>query len=53
MILTLLLVNIGNTEWVERAIMGLPEKARPIISRILRSMRSNPPASLGVPFENE
>ncbi len=53
MILTLLLVNIGNTEWVERAIMGLPEKVRPVVSKILRSMRSNPPAALGVPFENE
>lgn len=53
MILTLLLVNIGNTEWVERAIMGLPERTRPIVSRALRSMRSNPPASLGIPFENE
>jgi len=53
MILTLLLVNIGNTEWVERAITGLPEKVRPAVSRILRAMRTNPPASLGVPFENE
>jgi simple sugar transport system permease protein len=53
MILTLLLVNIGNTEWVERAMMGLPEKIRPGFSKVLRSMRSNPPAALGVPFENE
>jgi general nucleoside transport system permease protein len=53
MILTLLLVNIGNTEWVERAMMGLPEKVRPVIGRVLRSMRSNPPTALGVPFENE
>lgn len=53
MILTLLLVNIGNTEWVERAITGLPEKARPVVTRLLRSMRSNPPASLGIPFESE
>lgn len=53
MILTLLLVNIGNAEWVERTIMGLPEKARPVVSKVLRSMRTNSPAALGVPFENE
>jgi simple sugar transport system permease protein len=53
MILTLLLVNIGNTEWIERTLMAFPEKTRHAVSKILRSMRTNPPASLGVPFENE
>jgi simple sugar transport system permease protein len=53
MILTLLLVNIGNADWVERTLAGLPESARSVIARILRAMRTNPPAALGVPFENE
>jgi general nucleoside transport system permease protein len=53
MILTLLLVNIGNTEWVERVLAGLPESTRKLIARVLRSLRATPPAALGVPFEQE
>jgi general nucleoside transport system permease protein len=53
MILTLLLVNIGNTEWVDRALAGLPESTRRLITRILRSLRASPPASLGIPFEQD
>ncbi len=53
MILTLLLVNIGNAEWVERTLAGLPEDARKVIAKILRALRTNPPAGLGVPFEKE
>jgi general nucleoside transport system permease protein len=53
MILTLLLVNIGNAEWVDRALAGLPESTRRVLARILRAMRTSPPAALGVPFENE
>lgn len=53
MILTLLLVNIGNADWVDKTLMALPEKQRKIFSKLLRAMRTNPPASLGVPFENE
>jgi simple sugar transport system permease protein len=53
MILTLLLVNIGNAEWVERTLAGLPPEPRRILARVLRLMRTSPPASLGVPFENE
>lgn len=53
MILTLLLVNIGNADWVDRALAGMSPAARRTVSKILRSMRSSPPASLGVPFENE
>ena len=53
MILTLLLVNIGNAEWVDRTLAGLPEETRRILAKILRAMRTSPPASLGVPFENE
>jgi simple sugar transport system permease protein len=53
MILTLLLVNIGNAEWVDRTLAGLPEPTRRFWARLLRSMRTSPPAGLGVPFENE
>ncbi len=53
MILTLLLVNIGNTEWVERILAGLPESTRRMAARLLRSLRASPPASLGVPFEQK
>lgn len=53
MILTLLLVNIGNTEWVDRTLAGLPEEVRRAFAKVLRAMRTSPPASLGVPFENE
>jgi simple sugar transport system permease protein len=53
MILTLLLVNIGNAEWVERTLASLPEPTRLFISKILRAMRASPPAALGVPFESE
>lgn len=53
MILTLLLVNIGNTEWVDRMLAGLPPKLRNLFTRMLRSMRSNPPAAMGTPFEKQ
>jgi general nucleoside transport system permease protein len=53
MILALLLVNIGNTEWVDRALASLPEHTRHFIARVMRSMRATPPAALGTPFEQE
>lgn len=53
MILALLLVNVGNTDWVNRLLAGLPEDARRLIAGVLRAMRATPPASLGVPFDQE
>ncbi len=53
MILTLLLVNISNTEWVERMLAALPERTRRFIARVLRALRASPPASLGMPFDSE
>ncbi|HML39795.1 MAG TPA: ABC transporter permease [Bellilinea sp.] len=53
MILTLLLVNIGNADWVDRALAALPDRSRKFFSRLLRSMRTSAPAAMGVPFENE
>jgi simple sugar transport system permease protein len=53
MILALLFVNIGNADWVDRTLAGLPEPVRRTISKVLRAMKTSPPASLGIPFENE
>ncbi len=53
MILTLLLVNISNAEWVERMLAAMPEKMRRVVTKMLRAMRASPPASLGVPFDSE
>lgn len=53
MILTLLLFNIGNAEWVERVLAALPEAARKRVARVLRSLRVVQPRSLGVPFEQD
>jgi general nucleoside transport system permease protein len=53
MILTLLLVNISDAEWVERTLASMPERPRKVFSRILRTLHASPPASLGIPFKNE
>lgn len=53
MILTLLLVNIGNAEWVERVLAALPEPARRVVARVFRAMRVVQPRGLGVPFEHD
>jgi simple sugar transport system permease protein len=53
MILALLLVNLGNTEWMERLIAILPDKARLWVTKLIRAMRSQPPGALGTPFERE
>ncbi len=53
MILTLLLVNIGNAEWVERTLAAMPESTRKFFTKLLRAMRASPPAALGVPFERD
>lgn len=52
MILTLLFVNIGNAEWVDRVLAGLNPSTRRVIARVLR-LNASPPASLGVPFDTE
>lgn len=53
MILTLLLVNIGNAEWVERVLALLPDRLRHLVARVLRALRVSPPGALGVPFERD
>lgn len=53
MILTLLLVNIGNADWVKRTLARLPDSVRPWAQRIIRSAQVTPPAALGTHFERE
>ena len=53
MILALLFVNMGNTEWMERLIASLPDKVRLRVIKILRSMQSRQPGALGTPFERQ
>ena len=53
MILTLLLVNISDAEWVSRMLAAMPERTRRWMMKLLRALRASPPASLGVPFESE
>ena len=53
MILTLLLVNIGNAEWVERSLSRLPESVRRDIARVLGALNATPPAALGQPFDKD
>ncbi len=53
MILTLIFVNIGNAEWVERTLAAMPETPRKVLAKLLRAMRASPPAALGVPFERD
>ena len=53
MILTLLFVNVGNAEWVERTLARLPAPVRKRVARLLRALRATPPAALGTPFDKE
>ena len=53
MILTLLLVNISDAEWVSRMLAAMPERLRRWMVKLLRALRASPPASLGIPFESE
>jgi len=53
MIFTLLFVNIGDTEWVTRILATIPKPLRSVILRVIKFIRTPPPASLGSPFEKE
>jgi simple sugar transport system permease protein len=53
MILTLLLVTIGNTEWMNRFLNFFPEKTQRILVRTLKALQTSPPASLGTIFKKE
>lgn len=53
MILTLLLVTIGNAEWVNRVLGTLPEGVRRFLLRTIRTLQTTPPAGLGTTVERE
>jgi general nucleoside transport system permease protein len=53
MILTLLLVSLGNADWVQRALNRLPGTAGGRILRGLRALQASPPAALGTTFEQD
>lgn len=53
MIFALLLVALGNSDRILRALHRLPPGARVRILRTLRALQASPPASLGVSFEQE
>jgi general nucleoside transport system permease protein len=53
MILTLLLVSLGNAEWVQRALNRLPGNVGGRILRGLRALQASPPAALGTTFEQD
>jgi len=53
MIFTLLLVNVGRADWVDRELAAMPERPRKVLSKILHALRTSPPSAIGVPFENE
>lgn len=52
MILALLLVNIGNADWVEKALIRLQPGAARGVRNLLRALRASPPAALGQPYES-
>jgi simple sugar transport system permease protein len=53
MILTLLLVTIGNAEWMNRVLNHLPEGMQRFVIRTLKALQTVPPASLGTLFRKE
>jgi simple sugar transport system permease protein len=53
MILTLLLVTIGNAEWMSRVLSRLPEGMQRCLIRTLKTLQTSPPASLGALFKKE
>ena len=53
MIVALLLVTVGNSEWIHRRLHRLPPGTRRRLLRVLRALQSSPPASLGTPVEPE
>lgn len=53
MILTLVLVTLGNAEWLNRALTRFPDRVRLFIVRSLKALQTSPPAALGTIFEKE
>lgn len=53
MILTLLLVTLGNAEWMNRTLSRLPGSLQRFLMRTLKALQTSPPAALGTIFEKE
>jgi simple sugar transport system permease protein len=53
MILTLVLVTLGNAEWMNRLLTRLPGGLRTFLVRTLKALQTSPPAALGTVFEKE
>lgn len=53
MILTLLLVTIGNAEWMNRFLSLFPDNLQRLLVRTLKALQTSPPASLGTIFKKE
>jgi simple sugar transport system permease protein len=53
MILTLLLVTLGNAEWTNRVLSHLPQGMQRFLVRTLKALQTVPPASLGTLFRKE
>jgi ABC-type uncharacterized transport system permease subunit len=53
MILTLLLVTLGNAEWMNRISSHLPKGMQRFLIRTLKTLQTVPPASLGTLFRKE
>ena len=53
MILTLVLVTIGNAEWMSRMLARMPDWLRVAVQRIVKALQTSPPAALGTIFEKE
>ncbi len=53
MILTLLLVTIGNAEWMNRFLGLFPENLQRLLVRTLKALQTSPPGALGTIFKKE
>jgi general nucleoside transport system permease protein len=53
MILTLLLVTIGNAEGMSQVLGRLPPEAQRLVKRTFKALQTSPPAALGTIFKRE
>jgi simple sugar transport system permease protein len=53
MILTLLLVTIGNAEWMNRFLNLFPGTLQRLLVRTLKTLQTSPPSALGTIFKKE
>lgn len=53
MILTLLLVTIGNAEWMNRFLSFFPDNLQRLLVRMLKALQTSPPGALGTIFKKE